>query len=233
MFQNILNFLATKEGSGSEVYYSPTLAGNILLFVLVVILFITMAALSNSKSKVKVQQLAFSAMAVTLAVVTSFITFAKLPFGGSITLFSMLFIVLIGYLYGTKAGVLTGIAYGFINMMIGPTILHPVQMLLDYPIAFGCLGLSGAFSRTKYGLVKGYILGVFGRYICHVISGFVFFSMYTPKGMNSIVYSFGYNATYIVPEAIATLIILFITPVRQAFAQVKGMAAQTGSTLFK
>ncbi len=227
MFQKVVDFLFTKEVySDVETYYTPTLAANILLFVLIAVLLIAMAVFSGSQRKLQVKQLTFAAMAVTLGVVTSFIKFAHLPFGGSITLFSMFFICLIGYMYGTKVGILTGIAYGFLQLIIDPMIMHPVQMLLDYPLAFGCLGITGVFSKAKNGLLKGYVLGVFGRYVCHVISGIVFFSMYTPEGMNNIVYSIGYNATYILPEAIATVILLLVPAIQKGLLEVKRMAVQ-------
>ncbi len=227
MFQSIIDFLATKEVvSEVETYYTPTLAGNIVLFLVIVLLFVAMAAFTGHKKKLQIKQLAFSAMAIALAVVTSFIKFAQLPYGGSITLFSMFFICLIGFMYGTRVGILTGIAYGFFQLIIGPTILHPVQLLLDYPIAFGCLGLTGVFANSKHGLIKGYILGVAGRYICHVITGYLFFAMYTPEGMKPMVYSLGYNATYILPEAIATMVLLFIPVVQHGLKEVKRLSLQ-------
>lgn len=227
MFEKVLEFLATKEVySETEVYYTPTLAGNIALILLVLLIFIAMTAFTGMQIKLQVKQLAFSAMAVTLAVVAAIFKIVELPYGGSITIFSMLFICFIGYLYGTRVGILTGIAFGFINLILGPTILHPVQMLLDYPIAYGCLGLAGVFSKSKYGLLKGYILGVFGRYVCHVLTGFIFFYMYAPEGTNALVYSLGYNATYIVPEAFITILLLFIPSVHRALNEVKRMAAE-------
>jgi thiamine transporter len=227
MFQKVLDFLTTKEVySEVETYYTPTVAGNIVLFLIIVLLFIAMAAFTGNQKKFEVKQLAFSAMAITLAVVTSFIKFARLPYGGSITLFSMFFICLIGYLYGVKAGVLTGIAYGFLQLILEPTILHPIQLLMDYPIAFGCLGLTGAFSNSRQGILKGYILGVFGRYVCHVLTGYIFFSMYAPEGMNPMIYSLGYNATYIVPEMIATIALLLIPTVQNGFKEVKRMTVE-------
>jgi thiamine transporter len=228
MFQKVLDFLTTKEVySEVETYYTPTLAGNIVLFLIIVLLFIAMAAFTGSQKKFDVKQLAFSAMAVTLAVVTSFIKFAQLPYGGSITLFSMFFICLIGYLYGTKAGILTGIAFGFMQLILGPTILHPVQLLLDYPIAFGCLGLTGVFSNAKFGILKGYLLGVLGRYICHVLTGYIFFRMYAPEGMQPMIYSLGYNATYIVPEMLATIVLLLIPAVQNGLKEVKRMTVES------
>lgn len=96
----------------------------------------------------RVKQLTFCALCIALGVVTSYIKFASLPFGGSITLFSMLFVALPGYLFGVRAGIVTGAAYGILQFLIEPYVAAPIQILLDYPLAFGALGLSGLF-RTK------------------------------------------------------------------------------------
>jgi len=170
------------------------------------------------------KKMVFCAMAMALATVTSFIKFAQLPFGGSITLFSMFFISLIGWLYGPKLGLITGLAYGVLQLITGPYIYAPLQVLLDYPLAFGALGLSGFFWRRKHGLIIGYVVGAFGRYLCHVISGYVFFAEYAPEGMNPMIYTLGYNLTYILPEVIATVAILCIPSVMKALGQVKAEA---------
>src|SRR5699024_3956789 len=107
---------------------------------ILIILIISMSG--NSTKKISTKQLVFSSMSLALATVTSFIKFASLPFGGSITLFSMFFICFIGYLYGPKIGLMTGVAYGILQLITGPYIYHPLQILLDYPLAFGALGLS-------------------------------------------------------------------------------------------
>ena len=97
-------------------------------------------------------------------------------------------------------------------------------MLLDYPLAFGALGISGFFHNKRHGLVMGYTLGVIGRYLCHVISGYVFFAEYAPEGMNPMVYTLGYNLTYILPELIATVAVISIPAVAKAIGQVKTQA---------
>jgi thiamine transporter len=224
MFQSIFNFLVvTDVESGS---YYPTTAGNVALFVVIALLFIAMFAFGGSgKRKANAKQLAFSAVAVALSVIASIFTVFNLPFGGSITLFRMFFICLIGYLYGTRSGILAGIACGFLDLILKPYVVHPVQLLIDYPIAFGCLGLSGIFAKSKFGLFKGYIMGVFGRYICHVLSGVIFFSIYAGN-QQPMIYSLGYNATYIVPEAAVTLIILALPPVQAALIEIKRQVAE-------
>ncbi|MBP1753704.1 MAG: putative rane protein [Firmicutes bacterium] len=219
MFQSIFNFLVVTDAESGSYY--PTTAGNIALFVVVALLFLAMFAYGGSgKKKVNAKQLAFSAVAVALSVIASMFTVFNLPFGGSITLFRMFFICYIGYLYGTRSGILTGIACGFLDLILKPYVVHPVQLLIDYPLAFGCLGLSGAFMKSKFGLMKGYVLGVAGRYLCHVLSGVIFFGMYAGT-QNPIIYSIIYNATYIVPEAAVTVILIALPPVQAALNVIK------------
>jgi putative proton-coupled thiamine transporter YuaJ len=217
----MFDFLVTKMKDGN---YVPTTAGNIALFIVVVLLFIGMAAFTGYKTKVRIKQLTVSAMAITLAVVLSFLKFFQMPQGGDVTFFSMVLICMIGYLYGTKAGILAGIAYGFINLILGPSIYYPIQMLLDYPIAYGCLGLAGIFSKSKNGLLKGFLFGVTGRFIAHFLSGVIFFASYTPAGWNPYIYSMWYNASYILPDVVVTVALLFVPQIQNAIKQVRKIA---------
>lgn len=175
----------------------------------------------KSNKTLEIRQLVFCAICLALAVVTSYIKIASLPFGGSITLFSMLFVSLPGYFYGPKVGIITGITYGILNFILGPYIYAPVQVLLDYPLAFGALGLSGFFSQRKWGLVIGYAAGVTGRYVFHVISGYVFFASYAPSGTNPLLYTLVYNLTYILPELVITIILLCLPAVRNGINQLR------------
>lgn len=222
-----MSFFLTYSAESDEYLLKP--AGYVLLVILLAaLLFIIYRLGKTAKARhMQTKQLVYCAAAMALAMVTSYIKLASLPFGGSITLFSMMFICLIGYIYGTRIGLITGVAYGLLQFIAGPYIYAPLQVLLDYPLAFGALGLAGIFSAKKHGLVTGYLLGVFGRYVCHVISGYVFFAAYAPKGMNPFLYTLGYNATYLVPEAIATVIILSLPPVSRAIGQVKRQAIST------
>ena len=119
---------------------------------------------------------------------------------------------------------MTGFAYGLLQFLMDPVFYSPIQLLIDYPLAFGALGLSGLFSEKKNGLLKGYILGVIGRYIFAYISGIAFFGHYAPKDKPVALYSLTYNATYILPEAIATIIIISIPAVSKAMNYVRGKA---------
>ena len=208
--------------------YILTIPGYVALTILMLgAMLLILALKKDNKQKMSAKEIAFFSSFIALATVASFIKFSSLPYGGSITLFSMLFICFIGYVYGTRVGVMAGIAYGILQLILGPYIYHPLQVILDYPLAFGALGLSGLFAKRPKGFLPGYIIGVAGRYICHVISGYVFFASYAPEGTNPMVYTLGYNATYIVPEMIATVVILAVPAVSGAFLKLRNLAEET------
>ena len=217
-----MSFFVTK----TDGAYSLTTAGYVGVALLLVVL-IVVAALSakrekkEERKKIGTKQLVICAMAVALAMVASMLKIYSFPFGGSVTLFSMLFICFVGYLYGPATGMLTGAAYGVLQFLIEPYIYFPLQVLVDYPLAFGALGLSGCFSRSKHGLVKGYLFGVFGRYVFAVISGWIFFGEYAWDGWAALPYSIVYNGCYIFAEAALTVIILSIPAVSKAMKKVK------------
>ena len=172
-------------------------------------------------SKVTVKQLAYCAVCIALGTVLSMVKMIDFPTGGSATLFSMLVICLPGYWFGLGTGVLTGVAYGLLQLLIGPYVIHPVQLIMDYLLAFGALGLSGVFANSKWGLQKGYVLAVLGRYFFVVLSGYIFFSEYAWEGWGGFSYSLVYNGIYIFTEMAITLVILFLPPVRKVLAIVK------------
>ena len=200
--------------------YQLTTAGYTALVVAMLAIFLVGCAIFGSKKQFSAKQLSISAMAIALATVTSIIKLWKMPMGGSVTLFSMLFIVLIGYWYGTGAGLTTALAYGILQLVLDPYIISLPQMLIDYIFAFGALGLSGLASKSKNGLLKGYIIGVLGRYAFAFLSGWIFFATYMPEFFNSAaLYSLAYNGAYLGAEAVITIILLSVPPVRRAFSQ--------------
>lgn len=166
------------------------------------------------KTNSNIRVLTISALMVALGFILSQIKLFQMPQGGSVTLLGMLPIVLLGYLYGTKNGVIGGICLGIFNIIFGGYIIHPVQLFIDYIASFAVLGLAGIFRDKKNGLTKGYLFSVLLRYLCFVISGTIFFGDYAPEGFNAIVWSIWYNITFIGVEAIITLIIINIPAVR-------------------
>ena len=165
------------------------------------------------------KKLVFSAMAIALALVTSYLKLWNMPMGGSVTLLSMLFITLIGFWFGAKYGIVTGAAFGLLQFIINPYMLSIPQVFLDYPLAFGALGFSGFFRNYKYGLHIGYIVGVLGRFVFSTLSGVIFFASYAPEGMNPWVYSIVYNLMSNGVEGALSILVLMLLPL-QRFAVV-------------
>lgn len=210
-------------------YFELTGMGYGVLIVVMLLILLLGCFLSNpsGKKKLSIKALVFSAMAIALAMVTSMIKIVDMPMGGSVTLCSMLFVCLIGYLFGLRTGLMAAIAYGFLQLVVDPYIISIPQMLTDYIFAFGALGISGVFSNQKYGLIKGYLLGVLGRYFFAFLSGMIFFGSYAASyNMSAPVYSLAYNGAYLGLEALITVVILSIPPVGKGLARVKSMVRE-------
>lgn len=212
-----------KEAEG----YDLTTVGKASIIVLMILALVVAAYFIGKRDiKISTKQLTVSAVLIALAFVASNMKLFKMPMGGSITLFSMMFICLIGYWYGIRAGILAGVTYGLLQLIVDPYIVTLPQLLTDYPLAFGALGLSGIghhidkkTESTVFefgGLQIGYILGVLGRYAFSVISGVVFFADWAPEGQSPLVYSLTYNISYLGVEGIITLILISLAPVSQA-----------------
>ncbi len=167
------------------------------------------------------KQLVLCAVLVGLASILGMIKLLHLPYGGSITLLSMLAGTLCGYYCGLAKGITAGLALGLMNFILGGYVLHPAQVVLDYFIAYGALGLSGITCNRKFGLISGYIIGVVARFICSFFSGFVFFGSYAPDGMNPALYSFVYNGIYMGTEMLITVAILCIPAIYGFFEKTK------------
>lgn len=195
----------------------------IIVFIIILMLALIMVGgrKDGSNKKVDIKAMTISALLIAIAMVLSNIKIFTMPQGGSITLLSMLPIAIVAYLYGTKRGFIAGVALGLVNLIFGPYVIHPAQLLLDYPLAFGALGIGGFLRNTKNGLTKVYLIGILARYSCAVASGIIFFGSYAPKGFNAVTWSVWYNITYIAVEAAITIVIINTPPVKKLFERLK------------
>lgn len=213
-----------------EKGYRLTSGGIFLIsLILVVLLLIVLLLKKNKKDSVgkwNAKKLAFCSISISFATVASFISLFSLPFGGSVTMFSMLFVCLTGYFYGPSIGIVSGLAFGFMNLIFNPYIVHPVQLILDYILAFSALGISGFFANSKNGLIKGYLAGVLGRYIFSILSGWIFFGQYAWDGWAALPYAIAYNGAYLAIEAILTVIIIKMPIVYKGIDRIKATAFQ-------
>nr|WP_296441692.1 energy-coupled thiamine transporter ThiT [uncultured Acetatifactor sp.] len=235
---------------GDAVSYIPTALGKVLLTVLFAALLAAAVFFAGKKAsrttplpdgaasggnavrrkgasaRLTAKQLAFCAMAIALGTVLSNLKIYEFPFGGSVTLLSMLIICLPGYWFGLQAGLIASVAYGVLQLIIDPYVIHPVQLLVDYPLAFGAFGLSGLFTDQKNGLLKGYAAGIVGRWLFTTVSGWIFFAEYAWAGWSPFVYSLTYNGIYIFSEAAITCLVLAIPYVRKTFARIRQLTVQ-------
>ena len=154
------------------------------------------------------KSLAYAGVCVALSFALSYVKFFSLPMGGSVTLASMLPLMLYAYVFGAKKGVFAGVIYGVLQFIQSPQIYQPMQVLLDYPIAFSAIGLAGIAKNFKFlkgnmiaELVVGMTIAVLFRYAAHVISGYYVF--YTWSTMdNTFLYNVAYNSFTLVDLAI-------------------------------
>ncbi len=204
-------------------------AAFIIAGIAAVIIGSVLAGKFTRKQKFTPKQLAFCGMGIALAFVTSYIQLIKLPFGGAVTLLSMLFIVLIANWYGAGTGILVGLAYGILQFIQEPYFLTFFQVCCDYLLAFGALGIAGFFANRKNGLTIGYIAGVIGRGVFASMAGYFYWMSYMPENFPKAlapVYPIVYNFMYLGLEAVLTLIVINIPAMKNALAQVRRLAVE-------
>lgn len=154
---------------------------------------------------------------IALSSVLSMLKLIELPYGGSVTFASMLPIVIYSYRHGTAYGVGTALAASVIQLLLGIKNFSYVSGftsflvlgLFDYIIAFAVFGLCGSFKKLlpyRTSLVLGTALASVVRYLCHFISGVTIWRDISIPGDAAVIYSLGYNATYMIPETIVLIV---------------------------
>lgn len=225
----MFNFLVSYDAE--EGYYSLTQTGIICIVILLAALLIAASFLfqKNKNVRMSTRQLVFSAVSIAIAFALSYVKILPMPWGGSITLCSMLFVCLVGYFYGPKAGLMAAFAYGLLELLQdgGSYMIHPFQVCCDYLFAFMALGLSGFFASRKNGLMIGYLAGVLGRLVFVTLGGYIYWMSYMPSNFPkslTAIYPIAYNGSYILGEGIITVIILAIPAVSDGIARVRKLA---------
>ena len=185
------------------------------LFTLLAVLIFILGYLQMRRIHFTTGMLINVALMLALTIVLHQLRLFHMPQGGSITLGAMVPLLFLTYRYGAGIGCLAGFLYGMINLMQDAFIIHPLQVLFDYPLPYMALAVAAAVPGRLY---VGAALAFSARFLCHYISGVVFFGSYAPPDMSPYLYSLVFNATYLVPEAIICLVILRILPVPRLLA---------------
>lgn len=172
---------------------------------------------------------------IALAKILSMIKLFEMPLGGSVTLASMAPILFFAIRWGWKKGLVVGFVYGVVDYLLGGWTVHPLQVLLDYPLAYMMLGFAG-LQRTSEGdsffaHLPSLVLAVLLRLAMHVLSGCVFYSTidftqagaslgqaFTLSNMSAgFVYSLQYNGAFLGVDFLICLVVLALAwnPLRQ------------------
>ena len=180
--------------------------------VIVVVALLTVFFGKGEKKGFDTRSIAYAAICIAMSFALSYIRIVPMPQGGSITLASLLPLMIYSYMFGVRKGVFAGFIYGILQAVQDPWILHPAQFLLDYPVAFAAIGLTGMFRRVKafeklpqVSFALGAIVAGVLRFVSHVFSGVFAFSEYA-GGDNPWLYSLGYNAFVFADIAIVIVV---------------------------
>ena len=221
----MFSFLVNADGGLTTAGYAVCIVIGVALFIAALVF----AGKVSEKKRMGTKQLVFCAMAMALAFITSYIKIFNMPWGGSVTLCSMLFIVLVGNWYGPKTGVLVGLVYGILQFIQEPYVLSFFQVCCDYILAFAALGVAGFFAKSKNGLIKGYIVAVIARGAFHALGGYLYWMDYMPENFPKALYSVYpilYNYSYLLAEGVITVIIICIPAVAKGLNRVKRIALE-------
>lgn len=164
------------------------------------------------------KSITYAGICIAMSFALSYLRLIRMPQGGSITPASLLPLMIYAYLFGVRKGVFAGFAYGILQALQDPSILHPAQFLLDYPVAFAWIGIAGIFAKVKkldkYPQIQfacGATLAGIGRFAMHFLSGAFAFGAFAPEGTPVLLYSLTYQAGYVLPDlAIAVIAGVFL-----------------------
>lgn len=198
---------ALAEGGGGVEGASLVVLGALLAGMIVALFF------SAKRVKWNSAMIAKAAICVALAYLLSMIKIFRMPMGGTVTLAAMFPLILFAAAFGPLEGLLIGCVYGLLQLMIDPYVIHPLQLLADYPMAYAALALACAAKRLPVGdrlrLPAAVLLGYLGRWAMAVFSGVVFFAEYAGE-QNALIYSLVYNLSYLGPEALVSIVLAFV-----------------------
>ena len=199
-------------GYEDEVQFAPYSTWQMLLFTFLLVAGIVAIAIFGDDKSLgegsSVRSISYGAICIALSYALSYIKFFSLPQGGSVTFASLLPLILYSYMFGTRKGLVAGVVYGMLQFVQSPQFYEPMQVLLDYPIAFGAIGVAGISKKFKF--LKGNMIAEFAvgaviagilRYLVHATSGFYVFFHYLAPGSSvgaMLAYAFGYNAFVLV-----------------------------------
>ena len=195
----------------------------------IVVVLLVMGVMLTKKSQWTTRRLAYAAMCIAIAFVLSCIKLFRMPQGGSVTPAAMLPLIMFCMACGPVQGLAVGCAFGLLQLIEDPYVIHPIQLILDYPAAYGamcvaCLANLLPEKAKRFRLPLGVALGYLARLVMAVLSGVIFFAEYAGD-QNVILYSVGYNAAYLAPEMVIAVLISIIPGMSHLVGTIRGKKA--------
>lgn len=216
---SLIEELGSLEGADLIIFIGAAIIFAALTVALIVLMKKGNTPEATTKKRIPpLRGVVFGGMCLALSFALSYIKIFRMPFGGAVTLCSMLPIMMYGIWAGPYYGFGAAFAYGLLQMIQGVEFYHPVQFALDYILAFTALGIASLFSEKKTAPL-GILVAGFARMLCSVVSGAVFFGQWAPEGMNPWAYSLIYNALSIGVDTVICFVIYIIPPVRNTFGK--------------
>ena len=204
--------MAQYYGDIADYYPNANLVGMIVSAVVFMVIMVVMWFVGDKRKMSDTRSIVYGAISIALSFALSYAKLFKLPQGGSVTFASLLPLMIYCCMFGTRRGLIVCTIYGVLQALQDPFIIHPMQFLLDYPLAFGLIGVSGIFmekgvfkDKKVVAFLLGGVLAVVLRYACHVCSGVFAFADYADldKYDTAIAYSMTYNSFAFVDMLIA------------------------------
>lgn len=206
---------AAEEEAPSSPVFSKLLEQKWYTWVVVIALLAAGVILFLASQRVQwsSRRIAMGAMCIAIGFVLSCIRLFHVPQGGSVTPASMLPMVMFMVACGPLEGFVAGCAFGLLQLLADPWVIHPIQLLVDYPLAYGAMALACLATlipvNKNVRLALAVLLAAIGRYAMAVLSGTVFFAEYAGD-QNALVYSLVYNLSYLGPDTLVCMAVALI-----------------------
>ena len=197
---------------------------SIIAVALAVLACAAIAVFRKGESNTKA--IVYAGVCIAASFALSFIKF-EFPYGGSVTVMSFVPVLVYAYFFGPVRGLIAGFVYGILQFIQSPWILTPMSFILDYLLAFSCIGLMGFASKltknTTANLLIGTAVTFFARLVMHVLAGIIYFKHgVVASGLptsSAFLYSLCYNVIYISIDCALCLVAFFLLEHKKAITR--------------
>ena len=200
-------FISMYEGAKAFYLEHSELVTIIAIGVVALILFLILNR-KSSKKTFNTRSIVYASVSIATATILNYFVIFTMPQGGSVTLFRVLPLLIYAYIFGAKRGFIVGAIYGIIDFIAKPYLFHPVQFILDYPLAFSTVGFVGIFGNNKlkmrnFSFILGTVIFGFARFSCSTIAGYLYLN--TPFWGSA-----AYNSMILIDTAVALVGVIIL-----------------------